>query len=816
MDVIINFKVQETGVDEILADLSATGQVEQSVAQRTREANAAFAEQQKIVNRDTAELEKFNTQLKSIPKSIVGGANKELEEMRKNIQAGNLQVNALATSINLAKQRLQQLTPGTKVFTDLQNEIKASIVANERLAGSFTTTRAQITAMRETLLQLEDAGLQGTKIFENLSLEAAGLADQVGDTQQRIKALSSDTLELDAGIAAVQGVTGAFAALSGVAALAGNENKNFQQALLQVNAAMAILTGLQQVQNTIQKDNILILVTENALKKISAASTALQSLTESRYTIVRVAATVAQNALNAAMAANPATLVLIAIAAVAAALLIFTSRTDEAAIAQENLDRAMKATSESADFQAQLLANQRQNAQADIAIIKARGAARSQVANEEIKAIQQQLESERIYQQEFIERSGSDEQYTESLRRSVQLRGELQLKELERTKAYLEEEKAVRDKFLTDQVAANEAAVIEAAAGFRRLDAELQAIEARLRQSLADPDLTTNQRVLAELKAGEDIRAAREKLLGDLEKLDADHNTFLTKADNDRILQSASDAQRELQIQQEKNDAILKATERRIEAEKQAQQRATEFTFQSTLSIASSLSQIVQNTTQAQLDGLQKQLDQGIISQQQFQQQSLAIRRRAAQQEKQYSLFSAVLQQSLAILKVLSDNSIPVFLRPLYIAATIAQTAAQIAAISSTPLPSFAKGTKSAPGGWSLVAEKGGELVYNKGSWQYHNTATTLDLDKGAKVIPAAGTQMIMQSYGMQVPSFDRQATSAQTFNFDYDKLGKAVGKEIGKLPLQTNTWDQYGYSSYQTSVAQQQQFVNNRYSSPK
>jgi hypothetical protein len=792
------------------------GLAEESVVQRVKDANTAFSQQQKTVAGNSAEIEKFNAQLKNIPKSIVGGANKELEEMRKKIQAGGLQVDALNTAIGLTKNRLQQLTPGTKVYEDLQNELKASVVANENLNRSFTSTRSEITAMREALLQLEKANLQGTEVFKNLSLEAGELSDRAGDAQQRVKALASDTLELDTGVAAIQGVTGAFAALQGVAALAGDENEQFQKTLLQVNAAMAILTGLQQVQNTIQKDNILVIVTENALRKISAASTALQSAAESRFTIVRVAATAAQKALNAVMAANPATVVLVAIAALAAGLLLLTSRTDDSAEAQERLERSMKATAESADFQAQIIANQAQNNQRDIALLKARGATRAAVAAAEINSIKQQIEAERDYQQQFTERSGSEEQFTASLRREVGLRSELRIAELENSKAALQEEKQVRDKFLKDQVAANEIAVIEAADGFRKLDAEISKINASLRAELANPDLTTNQRVLAEIKAGEDIRQAREKLLGDIQRLTRDHNIKITILEQERLLDAAKNAQTELLIKQQLVQQEINLTELRIQREKEARQRANEFIFTSTLNIAASLSQVTQNSAQQQLDSLQKQLDQGIISQKQFQDQSLAIRRRAAQQEKQYSLFSAILQQSLAILKVFSDSSIPVYLRPIYIAATIAQTAAQIAAITSAPLPSFAKGTKSAPGGLSLVAEKGSELVYNEGVWAYHKKATVLDLQKGATVIPAASTRRIMQDYGMKIPTFSPAEMSQQKEKIDYEKFASAVGKELAKLPLQINRWDESGYSSYSSSIAQEKTFVNTRYNSPK
>lgn len=828
-DVIINFKIQETGSADTLKSLADIGVVEEAAAQRTREANAAFAEQQKAIKASTSEAEKFNKAVKDIPKSIVGGAAKEVDELRKKIQAGSLQIDAFATSLATARRRLQELDPGSQAFSDLQNEIKGSIIANEALNKSFTSSRAELSAMRQALLDLEEAGLVDTEIFKNLSAETAQLSDRIGDASARVKALASDTLELDAAVSAVQGVTSAFAVFQGVTALAGTESEDLQRALLKVNAAMAILTGLQQLQNTLQKDNILVIVAENALRKISAASTALQAAAESKFTVIRVLATAAQKALNAVMAANPATVVLVAIAALATVLLYFTSRTDDATKAQEELNRAIEATGESAEFQAQIISNQLQNTQRQVGItraqnasLKALGATQRQIAlaevgalQDEAQALRDQVAAEREFQNEFRDRGGAEEQYTASLRRSVDLRAQLRIKELEITRANLEEEKRIRDNFLADQVAGNEAAVIEAAEGFRKLDAEIQAIEARLRQTLANPDLTANQRLLAELKAGEEIKSARKTLLDGLVKLQRDFNTIISQEEENGIVERAQKAQEELERKRQNAIQELKIIEDNIQKEKEARQRAQEFTFQASLNIAASLNQVVQNTTQTQLNALQKQLDQGIISQEQFQQRSLSIRRRAAQQEKNYSLFSAVLQQSLAILKVLSDQSIPVFLRPLYIAATIAQTAAQIAAISSTPLPAFAKGTKSAPGGWSLISEKGGELVYDKGKWAYHKSPTVLDLDKGARVIPAFDTQKIMNAYQMGVPNFQQTAKEYREFNIDYEKIGRAVGKEIAKLPLQVNRWDEAGYASYQSHLATENAFMNNRYKMP-
>jgi hypothetical protein len=64
--------------------------------------------------------------------------------------------------------------------------------------------------------------------------------------------------------------------------------------------------------------------------------------------------------------------------------------------------------------------------------------------------------------------------------------------------------------------------------------------------------------------------------------------------------------------------------------------------------------------------------------------------------------------------------------------------AAQIASVAATPIPQYAKGTQSAPGGLAWVGEKGSELMVEPGGKTSltPGTATLMNLKRGTKIIP--------------------------------------------------------------------------------
>lgn len=810
-EIITRFKFEQEGQQDILATLVQTGKVEQETANAVNNTNKAFAEQSKQVQQDNKDLKALSDTMKSLPKNVVGGYAKQFTDMAAAIKAGDLQVDLLNTSIALTKKRLQELTPGTKAYTDLQNELKASLVVNENLNKSFTSSRSELRAMRETILQLEDAGLSGTKAFQTLAIEAGKLDDAAGDAQARIKALASDTFALDATISTVQGVAGAFALASGAAALFGDENEEVQRALLKVNAAMSILQGLQQVQNLLQAQSSAVIATQLALQRIAVLQTNLQAAAESRFTVIRVAATAAQATLNAVMAANPATVLLIAIGALAAGLLYLTSRTDKEAEAQAELARQLEFTNQGLRNQVEIVSSLADADDRQIQILRARGVEGSKIARVEIQNTQTQIERNERLIASLKGRQGVEDEYDTALQNRVRLRAQLAAQEAALPKIIADEGKKARDleqkhteEFLRDQVAANEIAVDEAKTSLQRFEAEVQAIQSRLRLTLANTDLGQNERILAEVEAGRQIREARQKHFVGLTEIQTNFSFEYKKGLTDEVLANSKANQDKLASDRAAHEQRLQFIQEEEEARRRQVGQALQFASQ----LAGMLRQLAQETAQDQISALDKQLEQQLITQEQYDLEVRKIKRKQAQEDKELALFQAVVNGAAAVVEALPN----VFLAAL----AGALAAAQIAFIASRPIPAFKKGTKNAPGGRALIAEAGPELWYTDGRLQYVDRPQIVDMQKGDRVIPAPDTARIMNSWNVPVPNVGQHAGVMQmpsSERIDYEKLARLIGREVGKLPFEVNSWDEKGYQKHQQIIKNREQYRKTKYS---
>lgn len=230
---------------------------------------------------------------------------------------------------DLRDQKKEDIEATKKSIKALNDQIRSYKTLN----GQSGRMVMQLRAMREQLQKMEDAGEFGTKAFVDLSIAAGQLEDQIGDTQQRIRILASDTKEIDAIMGLGDGLAGAFYIATSGAELFGGELEGLQEAFYKVQGVMSILSGTQQMYNALQKDSAVAVVFGTSLEKTkqkflqkSIAYERLYNIQKATGSATNVAqatttslVTKAQWKLNAAMAANPiGTIITLAIAAVAA------------------------------------------------------------------------------------------------------------------------------------------------------------------------------------------------------------------------------------------------------------------------------------------------------------------------------------------------------------------------------------------------------------------------------------------------------------------------------------------------------------------
>lgn len=212
------------------------------------------------------------------------------------------------------------------------NSLKKSVSTYNAMNNSGKQLMTRIRELRNSLSEMEMAGDTSSEAFIEMSVAAAKLQDQMGDTSRQIQILASDTKEIDAMIDVASGLTGVFTTATSAVALFTDENEALQRAFLKVQAAMSILNGIQQVANTLNKDSTANVVLKNALSKLSAKFKKDETVAVTENTAANVAnatatnatatatktATTATKSFTKALKANPIMLVVAAIATLVA------------------------------------------------------------------------------------------------------------------------------------------------------------------------------------------------------------------------------------------------------------------------------------------------------------------------------------------------------------------------------------------------------------------------------------------------------------------------------------------------------------------
>lgn len=236
----------------------------------------------------------------------------DAETIRQTVAIRERQKKALAENQRYYREEKEALKEQAKATKASIKELEKQIKGYKTFTGQSGKMVQQLRAMREELQRMEDSGQFGTKAFMDLAVAAGKLEDQIGDTQARIRVLSSDTIGLDTAMGVADGLSGAFYVATSAAEVFGSDLEALQEAFYRVQAAMSVVSGVQQIANTINKDSVVSVVAQTAAAKLReraeakvAVATAASTAATGAQTIVTKLATKAQIGLNTAIAASP-------------------------------------------------------------------------------------------------------------------------------------------------------------------------------------------------------------------------------------------------------------------------------------------------------------------------------------------------------------------------------------------------------------------------------------------------------------------------------------------------------------------------------
>lgn len=301
--------------------------------------NAKRLAELKQAQKEANELNKLTTRLNQ---SAEGSYNR----LSAQYSINKIYLNNMTVEEREATEEGRKLVAETKAIYEEMKRLqeatgKTSLnVGNYSDAAKGLTTQIENQTKQLALLRLE--GKQGTAEYQQLSEETAMLRDAVKDATDEITRMASDTSNLDAVLGLAAGASGGFAAYTGAMELFGSESEEVQEAQKKLQAAIAITTGVQAIQNAVQKQSAIMLGISRLQMAALSKAQVYNRLVTMQGTKATLAATIAQKAFNLIAAANPYVLLALALVTVVGALVLFASNIDKSAKNQQELNEVQK------------------------------------------------------------------------------------------------------------------------------------------------------------------------------------------------------------------------------------------------------------------------------------------------------------------------------------------------------------------------------------------------------------------------------------------------------------------------------------------
>lgn len=251
-------------IDNVEEMKNGIGEAFANIARVIRENGTALTELAQKYNEVTSEVNKF---------ANVPSMQKHYQELKQQQAAIREVISARKDAIKEAQSAEQALKKETKALID-------SALAKQKNSSSAKSLRQQIKELEaEAALLVKTAQDEGRTLdqtkgrYREIIEELGRLRDIRGDITTAGNVFANDENQIAGVIQGLSGLSGAFTAAQGAIGLFGSENEKLNEIMLKVQSLMAITMGLQQVQQTLNKDSTFSLVTLNAIKKLFGKTT---------------------------------------------------------------------------------------------------------------------------------------------------------------------------------------------------------------------------------------------------------------------------------------------------------------------------------------------------------------------------------------------------------------------------------------------------------------------------------------------------------------------------------------------------------------
>lgn len=722
---------------------------------------------------------------------------KELKATTTTVSAEQKKMlDAYAEKAKLGKASVDKLMDGYKQL----GKAATGAFGNEAIKGATKAAesfRSQLRGSREEVTKLFVEGKATTSQIYEAARAGGDLKDAIGDAQQAISVLSSDTFKFDAALQGVQLGAAGFQAITAGAALFGEESEDLQKTLVQLNGVMAFTQSLQQIVNLTQKQ--------------SALSLGANILAQRTYALVVGQSTGALAAFRVVLATLTGGIIL---AGIVALVMNFDKLKEAIGGYSSSMQKSLDIKQKQLDLYDEMDAAHDN----EIKKLELEGASQEQLIRLSQLYIKQKIdETKKVIELANIQLQKTADSYAKGLAIANGIPGGALF-----AKIFFAGEGDIEKAIQQNK---------DLSARLLKLESESLDLDLQLKQIY---DKKAEDLRAKRLKAEEDEKAWLDEMNEyyaekNLKRIDDNEKSFLDS--EKKKLAAATETNR---ILQEQADDILKTNQLNFEKlreqldyenqlkqdayleEKKAKQERDEAIKETSIQIAQqtadAIFQIVNtnrnNEFNAQIQDLNtlrdrelanKELSEGQKAriEERYQRQIAAIKTKQAQADKQAAIVQATINGALAITKILA--TLGGALNPAAIAsiiATVASTATQIAIIASTKIPKFAKGTE-----------------FVQGSGTETSDSVPAMLSRGERVIDAKTNKLLKGIPNKMLPQLliPDIASTVNGSNFDYNKMAKVFSKELANNPALMVNFDKSGFNTFIKQGVTVSQIKNNR-----
>lgn len=259
-------EIESSRINELLNNIPHVDiDIVSNASQTLETIEQGFLEIDRVIDTNRHAIDELEAEYKKLESA---SAKAFMSRDDKTYDALQRQMTAIHSNITLRKQIQKEAAAEGAKLAEVEEKLKKEASEASKSAQQHESLRSKIKALKEEMADLIVNGIdEQSEAYKKLSAELGRLTDIQGDIAQQGKVLANDEQQIAGLVQGLGGLSGAFSAAQGAVALFGDENEDLQKIMLKVQSLMAITMGLQQMQQTLNKDSAFQLVTLNGLKE---------------------------------------------------------------------------------------------------------------------------------------------------------------------------------------------------------------------------------------------------------------------------------------------------------------------------------------------------------------------------------------------------------------------------------------------------------------------------------------------------------------------------------------------------------------------